>query len=163
MKNKDICVVNIIVDEYTDFCNNFDNSKLSEELGNYIYSQSLGFPIKSNIYINIKTSFLLSDVQKDDIVDMIRAYYGLSIRETMIFYKYSNLKKLFLFILGVILICISHFVEVKNDFLISEVLLIIGWGAIWEVFDNILLGETNKKFKLSRLKKLVKSKISFDN
>ncbi|MCI8778899.1 MAG: hypothetical protein HFI87_07105 [Bacilli bacterium] len=161
MKSKNINVIDIIVSDKEDLYNNFNSKKLSSELGSYIYNQSLGYSIKDDIKINIKIEDELTKNEKNDIVDMIREYFGLSIRETLIYYKYNNFKKIVLFILGIILIYISHFVGTINDFLISEVFLIIGWVAIWEVFENILLVESKKKFKLKRLKRLVKCKISF--
>lgn len=163
MKNKIVNIIDIIIKDKEDIYNNFNSSKLSSELGNYIYNQSVGYPIKEDLRINIKIEDELTKNEKNDIVDMIREYFGLSIRETLIYYKYNNFKKMVLFILGIILIYISHFVGTINDFLISEVFLIIGWVAIWEVFENILLVESKKKFKLKQLKKLVKCKISFEN
>lgn len=161
MKSKNINVIDIIVSDKEDLYNNFNSKKLSSELGSYIYNQSLGYSINEEFKINIKVTDILTDKEKNDIVDMIREYFGLSIKETLIYYKYNNFKKIVLFILGIILIYISHFVGTINDFLISEVFLIIGWVAIWEVFENILLVDSKKKFKLKRLKRLVKCKISF--
>lgn len=161
MKSKNINVIDIIVSDKEDLYNNFNSKKLSSELGSYIYNQSLGYSINEEFKINIKVTGTLTNKEKNDIVDMIREYFGLSIRETLIYYKYNNFKKIVLFVLGIILIYISHFVGTINDFLISEVFLIIGWVAIWEVFENILLVESKKKFKLKRLKRLVKCKISF--
>ena len=163
MKNKTVNIIDIIINDKEDIYNNFNSSKLSSELGNYIYNQSLGYSFKEDIKINIKIDEEVTKKEKNDIVDMIREYFGLSIRETLIYYKYNNFKKVVLFILGIILIYISHFIGTINDFLISEVFLIIGWVAIWEVFENILFVETKKKFKLKRLKKLVKCKISFED
>lgn len=163
MKTKTVNIIDIIIKDKEDIYNSFNSSKLSSELGNYIYNQSLGYSLKEDIKINIKIDEEVTKNEKNDIVDMIREYFGLSIRETLIYYKYNNFKKAVLFILGVILIYISHFVDTINDFLISEVFLIIGWVAIWEVFENILFVETKKKFKLKQLKKLVKCKISFEN
>lgn len=163
MKNKIVNTIDIIINDKEDIYNNFNSSKLSSELGNYIYNQSVGYPIKEDIKINIKIEDEVTKNEKNDIVDMIREYFGLSIRETLIYYKYNNFKKITLFILGIILIYISHFVGTINDFLISEVFLIIGWVAIWEVFENILLVETKKKYKLKQFKKLVKCKISFED
>ncbi len=163
MKNKKINIIEIVVKEKDNLYNNFNSNKLSDDLGNYIYSQSLSYKIREEVKINIKTEFELNEKEKNDLVDMIREYFGLSIKETLIYYKYNNFKKTLLFILGVILICLSHFIGILNDFLISEVFLIIGWVAVWEVFDNILLVETKKKFKLERFRKLVKCKIYFND
>ncbi len=157
MKNE----INITIDDKDDFYNKFDNTKISDDLGSYIHSQSLGMPLKNNFAINIKTSFELSPKEINDITDMIRQYFGLQVQETLIYNKFDNLKRIFLSILGIILIFISHFVQIKNEFLISEVFLIVGWGAIWEVFDNVLLSNNKQKYNLKLLKKLVKSKISF--
>lgn len=163
MKERKVNTIEIVINDNEDFYNQFNSNKLSQDLGAYIYSQSLGYPVKDTLKISIKTKDKLSNEKKDNIVDMIREYFGLSIRETLIYYKYNKVKKILLFTLGVILICISHFIGVINDFLVSEVFLIIGWVAIWEVFENILLVETQKKFKLDRCRKLVKCKIVFED
>lgn len=162
MKNKSTNTIDIIIKDKDDIYNKFNSNKLSSELGNYIYNQSLGCKLKDEIKINVKTANELTSKEKNDIVDMIREYFGLGIQETLIYYKYNNLKKIILFILGILLIYVSHFISIINEFLISEVFLIIGWVAIWEVIENILFVETKKQFKLERLKKLVKCKIVFE-
>ena len=163
MNNKKINAIELVINDKEEFCNSFNNKKLSSDLGNYIYNEALIFNRNESFQINIKTKFDLAKNEKNEMVDMIREYFGLRIRETINYYKFNRLKKLLLFLLGIILITISHFVSVNNEFLISEVFLIIGWVAIWEVFDNILLVETKKKFKLNRYKKLVNCKINFEN
>lgn len=163
MNNKKINAIELVINDKEEFCNSFNNKKLSSDLGNYIYNESLIFNRNESFQINIKTKFDLAKNEKNEIVDMIREYFGLRIRETINYYKFNRIKKILLFLLGIILITISHFVSVNNEFLISEVFLIIGWVAIWEVFDNILLVETKKKFKLNRYKKLVNCKINFEN
>ena len=157
MKN----VIDITINDKEDFYNKFDNTKLSEELGNYIHNQSLAFSSKYNYTINIKTDFELSHNEEVKITDMIREFFGLTIKEYLIYNKSDNIKRVILTVLGILLICFSHFVEISNEFIISEVFLIIGWGAIWEVFDNMLLSNTKKNHNLASLKRLVKSKIVF--
>lgn len=163
MENKRVNNIELIINEKEEIYNEFNNEKLSSNLGDYIYNEALIFNRNESFQINIKTNFDLTKNEKNEIVDMIREYFGLRIRETINYYKFNRLKKLLLFLLGIILITISHFVSINNEFLISEVFLIIGWVAIWEVFDNILLVETKKKFKLNRYKKLVNCKINFEN
>lgn len=163
MNNKKINAIELVINDKEEFYNSFNNKKLASDLGNYIYNEALIFNRNESFQINIKTNSDLTKNEKNEIVDMIREYFGLRIRETINYYKFNRLKKILLFLLGIILITISHFVSINNEFLISEVFLIIGWVAIWEVFDNILLVETKKKFKLNRYKKLVNCKINFEN
>lgn len=154
-------VINLTIQSKEDFYDKFNTNQLSKELGDYLYNNNLQFPFKEPLSIRIITTFKLEKKDQEEIVDMIREYFGLSIRETLNYYKFNRVKKLILFILGIVLICCAHFTELRHDFIFSEVLLIVGWVAIWEVFENILLVETKKRFKLKYLKRLVQCKILF--
>lgn len=154
-------IINLIIQNKEDFYDKFNTNRLSKELGDYLYNNSLQFSLKETLSISIITTFKLEKREQEEIVDMVREHFGLSVRETLNYYKFNRVKKLILFILGILLICCAHFTELRHDFIFSEVLLIIGWVAIWEVFENIILVETKKRFKLKYLKKLVKCKILF--
>ena len=139
MKIKNNEIIEIVVDEKEDFYNQFNLHKLSSELGQYIYEQETGIPLKSNISIHIKTRFDLTAKE-----------------------KYNSVRKVVFFILGVILIFISRMASQVSDYVIPEVFLIVGWVAICEVFENILFIEPQDRFKLLRYRKLVQCKIIFE-
>ena len=154
-------VISVFINDREDIYNKYNENKLSNELGGYIYNQSLPFKLDKNVKIDIKTKFEIDDVEKEKIKKLIKEYFDLGIKETLVYYKFNNIKNIILSVLGILLIIASRFSS--NNYLISEVFLIVGWVAIWEVFDNILLVETKKRFKLKRLKKLKKYNITFDN
>ncbi len=162
MKAKNNEIIEIVVDEKEDFYNQFNLHKLSSELGKYIYEQETGIPLKSNISIHIKTRFDLTAKEKNEIMDMIREYFGLNIQEMLNYEKYNSVRKVVLFILGIILIFISRMASQVSDYVIPEVFLIVGWVAICEVFENILFIQPQDRFKLLRYRKLVKCKIIFE-
>lgn len=153
----------ITIQDKEDFFDKFNSFKLSEELGTYLYNQSLKFPLKRGMKIYIKYNFNLTDEEKENIKMLVNDYFKNNLKEIEHYYKFNNLKKFILFILGIIFIFISNIWEVNNDFLISEVFLIVGWVAIWEVVDNVLLTETKRKYKYKHLKKILKSEIVFES
>jgi len=155
-------MIEVFITDKQVFYNEFNSLRLSNSLGDYIYNEALIFKKNVDFQINIKTNFSLTKQEKNEIVDMIREYFGLLIKRTINYYKFNRLKKFLTFLLGIFLIAISQFVSINNIFLVSEIFLIIGWVAIWEVFDNVLFIEIKKKFKLNRYKKLVKCKIYFE-
>ena len=110
MNNKNIDI-NITIDNLDDITNEFNNTKLSDELSNYIYNECKGNSLKDNIKINIHTLRELTDDEKEKIVDMIRSNYGIDIKENMLYIKYTNIKGLILFFVGIFLICIYNFLN----------------------------------------------------
>lgn len=156
-------VINITIKNIDDIYSQFNSKKLSDELGSYIYNQSLSINLKKQLVIKFCTDSAYSDEENNFIKRIVKQYFEGIINETKNYYKYNRIKKIFLFMLGIVLIFLSHFVNIKNEFIISEVLLIIGWVAIWEVFDNILLVESKKRFKIKKCKQLISSKILFNS
>lgn len=140
--------------------NAFDENKLSDDLGRYIYTQRSSFEINKDIEIDIYFYDNMSSNEKDNIVNMIHEYFKDSVKEMSYVEKQDRIKKILLLILGTILIFLSHLINLNNDFIISEILLIVGWVSIWEVFDNILFRETKRKFRLNIYKKLSICKIN---
>lgn len=159
MKNDEIVVT---IHQKDDFYDKFNSLKLSEELGHYLYNQSLKYRPKNNLTIKMKCSFSITSEEQQQVIKMIQTYFTHRISEVNNYYKFNSLKKVILFTLGLIFILISNLWKVKNDFLFSEIFLIIGWVAIWEVVENILLIETKKKYQYKYLQKLQKSKIVFE-
>ncbi len=159
---KNINIINATIKDPETLYEPFNNTRLSKELGSYLYNDSLQFSPQEEIEIHINTQFTLDEKEQAKLIDMIREFFGLNIRETLNYYRYSRIKKIVLFLIGIILIWVAHLTAELNDFLFSEVFLITGWFAIWEIFDNFSFIETKKRFKLKYLKKLVSCKIKIN-
>ena len=160
MNNKEINI-NITVDNLDDITNKFNNTTLSDELSDYIYNECKGNSLRENIKINIHTSKQFTDEEKEKIVDMIRSNYGIDIKENMLYIKYTNIKGLILFIVGIFLICIYNFLNNFELAWIPETILIISWVVIWEAVYNFIFLEVQKRIEIKRLKKLTNCKIDF--
>lgn len=159
--NRDTININVIINDFNDVCNKFNNMILSEDLSKYIYDECKGKSLKSNVKINIKSLSKLNNNQKNKIVDMIRSNYGIDIKENMLYIKQTNIKGIILFIIGILLIIIYNILSNFNLASLSEIVLIISWVMIWEAVYNYIFLETQKIIENKRLKKLTNCKIKF--
>ena len=84
----------IVINENSKLYNQFNNSKLSDEMREYICNQLKGISLKSNIDISIYHNFDMSDYEKK-LVNEIRECFGLDIRGNIITKKTerNNMKK----------------------------------------------------------------------
>lgn len=145
-----------------DACNKFNNSILSNELGNYIYEQYQGFKNEGNIKLIISSDEKMDSDFKNKLENMIMDYFKSNIIELKKIHNKIYIKSLLLSIISICLIFIAHFLNVHNDFIISEVLMIAGWVLLWEVFDNIVFKESKWHSKYNAFRKLIKCKIDFE-
>lgn len=161
MENRKVKYIDVTLNSFEDSTSKFNNNTLNEELSNYIFKECTGINLKNNIIIRIKPEFNITDIQKEKLVDMIRANYGLDISENLIHVKYENVKKLLLMIFGIIFVLLSELITLDYIFIIKEVLLIIGWVGIWEAVYSLIFVDLKKKFEMKRLKQLTTCKIEF--
>lgn len=80
MKNKKRIEIDITLSGKNGIFNTFNKSQLSDELSKYIYNQCKGKPIKNNISINIIHNFEITNEEKKDIINAIRANFGIDIK-----------------------------------------------------------------------------------
>lgn len=161
MRVKENKYIDITLNSFEDVTSKFNETTLNEELSNYIFKECIGISIKNNIIIRIKPLFNMTKEQKDMLVDMIRANYGIDVSENLMHIKYENIKKLLLIILGIVFVLLSEIVDLSNVIIINEVFLIIGWVAIWEAVYSIIFVDLKRKFEIKRLKQLTRCKIEF--
>ncbi len=152
--------INIILKKEEDFYNYFNDTKISKELSDYIIEECYGEPINNNIVINIYHSFSLNQKEKNKMIELIKQNYSIKIQDEKYYLTLDHSKEILLFALGIILL-ILYYTFFKTIDIISEILLIIGWLAIWEATYNFLFIGYNKKNKITRLKKLYSAEIKF--
>ena len=125
-------IIEISFDEKDDYINQFNENKLSNYLSNYILDECKGKSLANRITLNVKVNFKMSSKEKEEFKKMIHENYKSDLSEYMLILKYSNLKKMIVFFAGIILIYLHYFKDISNNKVISEVILVIGWVAIWE-------------------------------
>ena len=154
-------VIRVDIDNKEDIYNKFNNEQISEELGDYIYNCAKMFPMNKKMIIYINNSVIFSNEEKDQLVDAIREYYGLFVRKQMFYTKFNRLKRVVLFLIGILLIVLSDSFSHITEFLIPELFLIAGWVAIWEAVYSILFVDNKVKLEIKKARQLSNCEIKF--
>ncbi len=149
-------VISITVRNRDDLISKFNDQQLSDELGNYIFLESFESGFRKKLVIQLVIKFKVSDKEKTNINDMIHRYFGLGVKESIYYIKFSLAKQLVLFILGVILIVLAVLTPLK---VISEVLLISGWVCVWETVYGLFFVDTKYHVRMKRFKQLSQCKV----
>lgn len=153
--------INITLDKNTQIFNPYNKEQLSEELSNYIYNSCKGNSNNKNVKINILYTHNITDEEKKEIIDAIRANFGLDIKENILHIKYELILELILILIGTILLTISKYFHLLNTIIIDEVISIFGWVMIWEAAYHFVFVDIKKIIENKRLKKLTEAKINF--
>lgn len=157
-------VIDVYLKNIDDFKNKFNYNELNNELGEYIFNKAIIQKItrKKGLKINIQTDFELSEQEKDNMVDILRSYYGNKIKIELIYLKKSYIKSAILFIIGIVLLMAAYFFEHLTKFLLPEIFIIVGWLAIWEMGYNVLFYDSKRRLAISLLKKLTNCHIQVE-
>lgn len=142
--------------------NSFNNNQISEELGNYILKNAKNIPLNLKMIIYISDRGSLSKEEREHLVASIRTYYGLLVKEKLLYTKFNKIKNLMLFIIGIVLILLSNALNNIFSLLIPELFLIAGWVAIWETVYGILFIDNKNRIEIKKAKALSKCEIRFN-
>ncbi len=154
-------IINMTFDEKDDYISQFNENKLSNKLSNYILDECRGKPLKNKITLNIKMNYRISNKEKEEFIKMIHNNYKDDLKEYMLILKRSIIKKIIIFFIGVVLIYLAYFKDIMDNEVISEIILIIGWVAIWEVAYTWFFESDKNRIMVKRLKQLIKCNINF--
>ena len=80
-------IISINIKKKEDYVSKFNDNILSKELSDYIMEECKGYPLTSNICIEITSDYNMNEFEKNKIVDMIRSNFGTEISELMFFRK----------------------------------------------------------------------------
>lgn len=155
-------LIDITISDLNKVTSDYNANTLSDNLGNYIYKECQGIPIRNNINLKITTNFELSEEKKKEISDLIHSYYGLEVQDNLIFNRYNLIRNLILMIVGFIILILAFNIQNKSYNVIPEVMIIIGWILLWEVLYYFLFNNAKSNLKIKRYKKLAKCKIKFE-
>ena len=154
-------IIEISFDEKDDYISQFNNIKLSNKLSNYILEECRGKSLSNRITLNVKTNFKINTNEKEEFIKMVHENYKTDLQEHTLILRHSNLKKLIIFFIGIVLIYMAYFRGISENEVISEVILIIGWVAIWEAAYTWFFETDKNRIKAKRLKQLAKCRINF--
>lgn len=150
--------INVLLTDKNDFYSNFSNKLISEELKNYICDECNGENWKNHIIININTNEYLTDEEKNNMMDAIRRTFGLIVQDELLFAGQFKKKNIILLLLGLALILFDCLITAS---VLYEIILILGWLAIWESVYNLVFDVPLSYNKILRLKELAKARVYF--
>ena len=146
-------VINIDINEENDMIEKYDNSKISQELLEYIIEKAkftkkddhLKIVIKNNCQTKLNYQEMLYNSFKEEYKNNVQIHLR------------NNILQLVLFFLGIIFIFISF--QIKDNEIWKEIFLIGGWVPIWEMVDLELFTDVRGKRRAKILLKLIDSEI----
>lgn len=152
-------IIKIHINERTDYINKYNQRILSYDLSNYILEELKGTSTKDKIKFNISSDFEMSDLEKTNLVDMIRNNFGADISEIINLSKKHSLIYLLILLISIILIII--YLSINTE-LIAQYTLILGWVLMEQTICYFLYKGTNYNHQISRRKQIVNAKVTFN-
>ena len=150
----------ININDEKDYENKYNSNNLSSELSNYIYEECKGKSINNKVLIVIKSKYQMKDKEKEEIINKIHNNYKTDLNEQLLMIKYSNIKNFVISLLGILFLYLYYFIKI--NFVLSEMILIVGWVAIWEAVYAWLFIRYKDNIQIKRLKKLANCEIKFE-
>ena len=151
-------IIKIHIKKQEDYKNTYNERILSYELSNYILEELKGIDVKRKIKFIISSDFNMEELEKNNLVDMIRNNYGADISEIINLSKKEQLANYIILLIGIIFLTLYSILEIE---LLSEFILILGWVFIGESICNFLYKGIDKKHKILRRKQIVNEKVLF--
>lgn len=152
-------IIEIKLKSKQDYINTYNDKKLSYELSNYILEESKSIATKQKIKFIITSSYEMTKEEKEEFVDMLRENFGTDVSEIMNINKKETISNLVALLIGIFLMII-YCIDYKTIF-IKELILIIGWGFLWEATYNFFFKGIETRLKITRRKQIISSKIEF--
>ena len=152
-------IIKIHLTERTDYINKYNQRILSYDLSNYILEELKGIDTKEKIKFFIESNFEMTDLEKTNLVDMIRNNYGADISEILNISKKHSITYLLILLISIILIIIYSMI---NTELIAQYTLILGWVLMEQTICYFLYKGTEYNHQISRRKQIVNAKIIFN-
>lgn len=151
-------IIHIDLEGKDDLYDEYNWNILNDKLASYINKQVSRSKLDDKIIIEISAGFTMNK-EKEKMRSCILEHYNDVLKECEIYDKVDVTKKIFLMLFGLIVLVVARNIEVAG--IISELLNIAGWVAVWEVVYSLLFTDNERKFKQKRAKQLVKAEIIF--
>ena len=133
---------------------------LSDELCKYIEEIAYIIPLKYEIILEIHCP-KISEEEQLRIKKVIKNNYGMEIDDRDYDVKMANHKCVLLFFIGAFFLILSYALENYLIEFIEEFLYIAGWVALWEMFENLMLDNAEKRSERVNNLQLYDSEIRF--
>ena len=108
-----IMIIDVYLKNKDMLTNEFNDKELNSSLGDYIFNKALICKLnkRDNFQIQIKTDFEVSESEKENVIDMIRSYYGHLVKTELIYLEINNFESMILSLIGILVLLITYFLN----------------------------------------------------
>lgn len=128
------------------------SNEVSSDLLEYLVDEAR---VKDDVEIIVNTRLDIKDIDK-----LIKEGLENSYKDTKVIDKFYDNKQIILFIVGMLFLIFS---TITKPEVIKELILIIGWVAVWEVLDIAINVDSKQKYNRKIINKLINCKIKVNN
>ena len=151
--------VEIFVEDLNDCYNPFDHDDISLELVEHIDLQ-IGRTKGKNININILSKEEISSVDKESLIDSIKAHYQLEYYYNRMENKQMYFNNIIIFIIGVLFLMFKNHIPMGDT--ISDITDIMGCFTIWSAVENMLFTDYSQDSYVRIIKKVMHATFTFE-
>lgn len=152
-------IISINIKKKEDYVSKFNDNILSKEFSDYIMEECRGYPLKSNIVIEITSEYDMDNIEKEKLVNMIRTNFGTEISE-MLFHRKKSIIIDFL-TCGFGIIALIFYLFSSDIPVLSEFILVFSWVLIEESVYNFVFTGVSNKISMERKRNLTRCNIIF--
>lgn len=128
------------------------SNKVSSELIKHLINEA---KVKDDVEIIVNTKLDIKNIDK-----LIKTGLEASIKDIKKIDKFYDNKQVILFIVGMLFLIFSTLTKPE---IIKELILIIGWVAVWEVLDIAINVDSKQKNNRKTINKLINCEITVNN
>jgi len=128
------------------------SNEVSSELIKYLVNEA---KVKDDVEVIVNTKLDIKNIDT-----LIKEGLEDSIKDIKKIDRFYDSKQVILFIVGMIFLIFSTLTKPE---IIKELILIVGWVAVWEVMDIAINIDSKQKYNKKIIKKLINCKITVNN
>lgn len=128
------------------------SNEVSSELIKYLVNEA---KVKDDVEVIVNTKLDIKNIDT-----LIKEGLEDSIKDIKKIDRFYDSKQVILFIVGMIFLIFSTLTKPE---IIKELILIVGWIAVWEVLDIAINIDSKQKYNKKIIKKLINCKITVNN
>jgi|GEM_PF-6487155 len=152
-------IIHVDLDKGDTIYDEYNNYTLAKAFADYLNGQAN----KSNPYDEITINIHTNDIDERDkshIKNAIINYFKDYLRELTVKETNSTLLSFIVLLFGVLLIVIYHAFTSQLPTVVSDIIDISGWFAIWEVVDRVVFLNSDLRYSKRRANQLSKATIN---
>lgn len=156
-------IIDIDISEKKYLVSKYNENTLDPELREYLINELIGENLSSNVVLSIDTKFKVTEEEAESYSLMIRREFKESINELLYESGNSDVQKISLFLIGLLFLLSSYLLDSVAGEIFSQILMVFGWVALWEVAYSIFFTDSSRRRRNKRYKQLLNAKIVFNN